>query len=56
VDLSKLVTEPLRTDEEFILYRGEYSNLPGTPSVLLLAAASTLPALETLRKLENESP
>jgi hypothetical protein len=54
VDLSRLVTEPLRTDEEFILYRGEYSNLAGKPSVLLLAAASTLPALETLGKLENE--
>jgi PAS domain S-box-containing protein len=54
VDLSQLVTEPLRTDEEFVLYRGEYSNLVGTPSVLLLAAASTLPARETLRKMENE--
>jgi PAS domain S-box-containing protein len=54
VELSRLVTEPLRTDEEFILYRGEYSNLAGKPSVLLLAAASTLPALETLGKLENE--
>jgi PAS domain S-box-containing protein len=54
VDLSKVVTEPLRTDEEFVLYRGEHSNLAGTPSVLLLAAASTSPALETLRKLENE--
>ena len=54
MDLSKLVTEPLRTDEEFILYRGEHSNLAGKPSVLLLAAASTLPALETLGKLENE--
>jgi PAS domain S-box-containing protein len=54
VDLSKLVTEPLRTDGEFILYRGEYSNLAGKPSVLLLAAASTLPALETLGKLEND--
>ena len=54
VDLSKLVTEPLRIDEEFILYRGEYSDLAGKPSVLLLAAASTSPALETLGKLENE--
>jgi PAS domain S-box-containing protein len=54
VDLSQLITEPLRNDEEFILSRGEYSNLAGTLSVLLLAAASTLPALETLRKIENE--
>ena len=54
LDLSDLVAEPLRTDEEFILYRGEYPNLAGKPSVLLLAAASTSPALDTLRKLENE--
>jgi hypothetical protein len=54
VDLSQLITEPLRNDEEFILSRGEYSNLAGTLSVLLLAAASTLPALENLRKIENE--
>ena len=54
MNLSKLVTEPLRADEEFILYRGECSELAGKSSVLLLAAASTLPALETLRKLENE--
>ena len=54
MDHSQLVTRPLRTDEEFILYRGEHSNGAGAPSVLLLAAASTLPALETLRKLENE--
>jgi hypothetical protein len=54
VDLSKLVTEPLRTDEEFILYRGEHSNPAGNPTVLLLTAASPLPTLETLAKLENE--
>ena len=54
MDLSKLVTEPLRTDEEFILYRGEYPNLPGTLSVLLLAPTSREPALETLRKIEHE--
>jgi PAS domain S-box-containing protein len=54
VELTQLVTEPLRTDKEFILYRGQYPNLTGTPSILLLAAASTLPALETLKKMENE--
>jgi hypothetical protein len=47
VDLSRLVIEPLRRDEEFVLYRGEYPNLPDTPSVLLLAADSTWPAVET---------
>jgi serine/threonine protein kinase len=54
MDLSRLVTEALRTDEEFILYRGVYPNPAGMPPVLLLAAAATSPALETLRKLENE--
>ena len=52
VDLSHLVTEPLRTDEEFILYRGEQSSLADSPSVLLLAPASR-PALETLKKIET---
>src|SRR6202167_1302104 len=53
-DLSQYVFKVLRRDEEFILSRGEYSNLAGTLSVLLLAASSTLPALETLRKIENK--
>jgi len=44
----------LRRDEEFVLYRGEQSKQPGSPSVLLLAPASTRPALETLRKIEHE--
>jgi hypothetical protein len=30
VDLSQLLVELLHTDEEFVLYRGEYSNQPGT--------------------------
>jgi hypothetical protein len=37
VEPSQLVLEPLRTDEEFVLYRGEHSNQPVSPSVLLLA-------------------
>jgi PAS domain S-box-containing protein len=52
VELSHL--EPLRKDEEFVLYRGQQSNPPGSPPVLLLAPASTRPALETLRKIEHE--
>jgi serine/threonine protein kinase len=51
---SQHVLEPLRKDEEFVLYRSENSNQPGSPSVLLLAPASTRPALETLRKIEHE--
>src|SRR6266566_1372942 len=51
---SQHVLEPLRKDEEFVLYRSEHSNQPGSPSVLLLAPASTRPAVQTLRKLEHE--
>ena len=54
MDLSQLVTEHLRTDEAFILYRGRQSSLTATPSVLLLAPASTRPARETLKKIEHE--
>jgi len=50
VDLSQLLLELLRTDEEFVLYRGEYSNQPGSPPVLLLAPASMQPALETYQR------
>src|ERR1700739_927749 len=46
--------EPLREDGEFVLYRQERSNQTGSPSVLLLAPASTRPALVTLRKIEHE--
>src|SRR3984957_10566899 len=46
VERSQFVLESLRKDEEFVLYRGE--------RVLLLAPASTRPALETLKKLEHE--
>jgi len=54
VELSKYVLEALRKDEEFVLYRGEPSNQPGSPSVLLLGPASMQPAVEALRKMENE--
>jgi serine/threonine protein kinase len=54
VELSQYVLEVLRRDEEFVLYRGEPSNQPCSPSVLLLAPASMGPALETLRKIEHE--
>jgi serine/threonine protein kinase len=54
VELSQYVLEVLRRDEEFVLYRGEPSNQPCSPSVLLLASASMGPAVETLRKIEHE--
>src|SRR6202051_3637100 len=46
--------EAIRRDEEFVLYRGEHSHLPGSPSVLFLAPASIQPALETIKKVEYE--
>jgi len=54
VELSQYVLEVLRRDEEFVLYRGEPSNQPCSPSVLLLSLASMTPALETLKKIEYE--
>ena len=54
MELSHYVLDVLRKDEEFVLYRGEHSNQPGSPSVLLLAPAAIQPALETLRKIEHE--
>src|SRR5580658_4498100 len=54
VELSQYVLEALRSDEEFVRYRGKPSNLPGSPSVLFLAPASMQPSLETLKKIEHE--
>jgi serine/threonine protein kinase len=54
VELSQYVLEDLRRHEEFVLYRGEPSNQPGSPSVLLLSPASMQPTLGTLRKIEYE--
>src|SRR5882672_8184756 len=54
VELSKYVLEAHRRDEEFVLYRGEHSNQPGSPSIFLLAPASMQPALETLKKIDYE--
>src|SRR5258708_16173878 len=46
--------EAIRRDEEFVLYRGEHSDLPGSPSVLLLAPASMQPALGSIKKRSEE--
>jgi len=54
MEVSQYVLEAHRRDEEFVLYRGEHSNQPGSPSVFLLAPASMQPALETLKKIEYE--
>ena len=55
MELSQYVLEVLRRDKEFVLHRGEPSNQPCSPSVLLLAPASMAPALETLKKLAHEN-
>jgi len=54
VELSEYLLETLREGNEFVLYWGEHSNQPGSPSVLLLAPASMQPALATLKKIERE--
>ena len=53
VELSGYRLEPLREDEEFILYRGRPRKQGDIPSVLLLAPVSTRPALDSLKKLEH---
>jgi PAS domain S-box-containing protein len=53
MELSEYLLEPLREDEEFILYRG-HTKQAEAPSVLLLAPVSTRPALESLKKIERE--
>jgi hypothetical protein len=54
MELSEYVLEPLRKDEEFILYRGQHGNQVDAPCVLLLAPVSTRPALESLKSMEHE--
>jgi len=54
VDFSQYAIEVLRSDEEYVLYRGENSNPSGASAVLLLAPASAQPAPQTLRKMEYE--
>ena len=54
MELSEYMLEPLREDEQFILYRGRHRNQADLPSVLLLAPVSTHPTLYSLKKLEHE--
>ena len=54
MELSEYVLEPLRKDEEFILYRGQHRNHVDAPSVLLLTPVSTRPAPESLKRMEHE--
>jgi PAS domain S-box-containing protein len=56
VELTEYAFEPLRQDEEFILYRGRCRNPKdaGAPSILSLAPVSIRPAPETVKKIEHE--
>ncbi|HEX4165792.1 MAG TPA: hypothetical protein VHZ55_09985 [Bryobacteraceae bacterium] len=54
MELSQYVLEPLRKDEEFILYRGQHRSQAQAPSVLLLMPVLTRPAPESLKKMEHE--
>jgi predicted ATPase/signal transduction histidine kinase/GAF domain-containing protein len=53
MELSEYALERLRGDGEFTLYRG-HANQTGTPSILLLAPASTRPSPDTLKKIDHE--
>ena len=53
MQLSEYALERLRGDGEFTLYRG-HANQTGTPSILLLAPASTRPSPDTLKKIDHE--
>jgi hypothetical protein len=54
VNLSQYVLEPLRSDDELVLYRAKHASERGLPSVLVLAPASQHPRLATLKKIEHE--
>jgi hypothetical protein len=53
MELSAYALQPLREDEEFILYRGRPIQADAS-SVLLLAPTLRHPALETLEKINHE--
>ena len=53
MELLGYAVEPLRKEQEFVLYRG-HSKEPRAPSVLLLATVSPRPVPETLKKMEHE--
>src|SRR5580704_18964416 len=53
MELSEYSLEPLRDDQEFVLYRGHPREAKGS-SVLMLAPLSIRPAPETLKKIKHE--
>jgi PAS domain S-box-containing protein len=58
MDLTEYILEPLRKQEEFILYRGRHQNPDQTdqPSVLLMAPIPRHPASSELRHHGHENP
>ena len=56
IDLSRYLLEALRTDEEFILYRGlrTTEEVTGPPSFLALSPRMEHPAPSTIKKIEHE--
>lgn len=54
MEVSQCVLETIRKDEEYVLYRGKHSDLPGSPTVLLLTPGLIPPSLETIRKIDYE--
>ena len=46
--------EVVRTDDEFVLYRGEHPMRRDASSLPFLTPVSTEPALQTLEKIEHE--
>lgn len=53
MEVSRYIFEPLRRDDDFILYRS-HSRLEEQTSLLLLASIVTRPPIDTIRKIENE--
>jgi len=53
VDLSAYALEPLRKDQDFVLYRG-HANEGDPSSILLLTTVSRLPTHEALKRIEQE--
>ena len=52
MDLSRYVFEPLRKDQEFILYRGQSKGVASP--VLVLSPAGRRPRPQSLKQLEHE--
>ena len=52
IELSNYVLEPLRQDQEYVLYRGRGEGM--LPAILVVAPVSDYPAMASLERLEHE--